>query len=619
MLASFLDYLHQRLRIPHDESVPSDSSLVELGVDSLVAVDIRSWFTVQIEVEVSVLKVLGGAPIDDLIRDAVGRLPSDLTPKIKVDNDEDLNTATSSKDMAASLPITSSFQSLRDTANGKSSSGRTTTTRSERSDNATAPPSDLEYSYGESPNIGSTPSSLSEEDFQQSKAKLQFQKSSVMSYTSKMYWSMWLKDRTRNNTGIIVRIRGPIRIHDLESGLVGIHERHEVFKTAFFEDPGNNNQPTMGIMASPKFRLERKTIQNEKETVVALNSLLEHEYDLQGGNVSRVQLLTLSDDLHFLVFGGHHITVDGFSLNILLSEIDQLYAGQKLPPVSCHFSDFAVRQQREVQAGKMDQDFQYWSNIFRDLPEPLPLFPNAKEQFRSEIQTYDNEQVSVILDAGIASDILNLCRKLKTNGIHFYLAVLNIFLFRHLHIQDVCIGIIDSNRVTDSSLISTVGCLFNMLPLRFRSNLSQTFSKSLVEVRGTVNSAIEHSRLPFSVLLEKLKVPQSQNFTPLFQVNLNYRQILPQRNTTLDLEIDGTLVVGRSAFDLSVDIMETPGSGLTIHFRSQKALYSRDATKILLDSYVHMLKSFAANSSLDPSKATLWDQADLINAALNVD
>ncbi|KAK2003782.1 putative polyketide synthetase [Colletotrichum falcatum] len=52
-----------------------------LGIDSLVAVDIRSWFIKEFQVEVPVLKILSGATVDDIVAQAQKLLPSEMTPK----------------------------------------------------------------------------------------------------------------------------------------------------------------------------------------------------------------------------------------------------------------------------------------------------------------------------------------------------------------------------------------------------------------------------------------------------------------------------------------------------------------------------------------------------------
>ena len=56
--------------------------LLELGIDSLVAVDIRAWFVTELRVDMPILKILGGSTIIDLVNDAVIRLPEILLPAL---------------------------------------------------------------------------------------------------------------------------------------------------------------------------------------------------------------------------------------------------------------------------------------------------------------------------------------------------------------------------------------------------------------------------------------------------------------------------------------------------------------------------------------------------------
>ncbi|KZL83290.1 polyketide synthase [Colletotrichum incanum] len=50
----------------HKEDIPDDIALVQLGVDSLSAVEIRSWFVKEVGCDVPVLKILNGASVNSL-------------------------------------------------------------------------------------------------------------------------------------------------------------------------------------------------------------------------------------------------------------------------------------------------------------------------------------------------------------------------------------------------------------------------------------------------------------------------------------------------------------------------------------------------------------------------
>lgn len=53
-----------------------------MGVDSLVAVEVRSWFLKELAVDVPVMKILGGASITDLVEVVAQKLPQELLTRL---------------------------------------------------------------------------------------------------------------------------------------------------------------------------------------------------------------------------------------------------------------------------------------------------------------------------------------------------------------------------------------------------------------------------------------------------------------------------------------------------------------------------------------------------------
>ena len=79
-LDAFIVKLHHKLQVSYETTISQDAVLLELGIDSLVAVDLRAWFVTEVGVDMPILKILGGASILELVTDAVGRLPQTLLP-----------------------------------------------------------------------------------------------------------------------------------------------------------------------------------------------------------------------------------------------------------------------------------------------------------------------------------------------------------------------------------------------------------------------------------------------------------------------------------------------------------------------------------------------------------
>ncbi|CAN8105599.1 unnamed protein product [Discula destructiva] len=83
LIAGFVANLYKLLgQRPEGGAISPSTPLIELGIDSLVAVDLRFWFTRELDLDLPVLKLLGGASVEDMVEDAVLRLSPALIPNV---------------------------------------------------------------------------------------------------------------------------------------------------------------------------------------------------------------------------------------------------------------------------------------------------------------------------------------------------------------------------------------------------------------------------------------------------------------------------------------------------------------------------------------------------------
>jgi hybrid polyketide synthase / nonribosomal peptide synthetase ACE1 len=82
---SFLPQLYNILRMDpakYDRKIMIATRLDEMGMDSLLAVEIRGWFMKTLQVNIPILKILSGVPISNLIDMAADTIPERLTPSL---------------------------------------------------------------------------------------------------------------------------------------------------------------------------------------------------------------------------------------------------------------------------------------------------------------------------------------------------------------------------------------------------------------------------------------------------------------------------------------------------------------------------------------------------------
>lgn len=602
-----LSTLHKTLHMSAEDTISPDSTIVELGVDSLVAVDMRTWFSNELDLDMPVLKLLGGASIADLVDDAVSRLSRELIPNV-------VSGQTEGEPAAEEAPVT--------IVEPEKSDEESSTTEEDSTNVSEFAPTPLTDFVSKAPSSQTSDEDIQTKDLSAAVApKLAYQRTTKMGYGSTRFWFLrqYMQDQTTFNCVFKFTLTGPIRDSDADRAVKTIAQRHEAFRTAFFADADQMNEPTQGVLPESLLQLERKKIDSEAQVAEEYDALLNYEFDLKRGETVRIVLLSLSPLRHFLIFCHHHIAMDGFSFNILLDELNKAYSGQNLPPVSLQFTDFVERQRAQVESGAMAKDLDFWRNEFAEFPDPLPLFPVAKVSSRSPLMDYAFEQAHEILDAATAARIRDQARKQKSTTFHFFLAVLKVFLFRFLDIDKVCIGVADAGR-GDTDTIGTIGFLLNLLPLQFKASSNaagQTFGDAVREARDKAYAALGHSKLPFDVLLEELDVPRSTSYTPLFQVFMDYRQIALASPKVLGAKADATSSPGRTGYDLILDIRDVAGRGVNVAFRTQKSLYSQEATELLFKSYMRLVRYFANNPAAEVKKAPLFDAAD-IDAAVKL-
>jgi hypothetical protein len=80
----------------------------------------------------------------------------------------------------------------------------------------------------------------------------------------------------------------------------------------------------------------------------------------------RAQLLRLSEREHILLLTMHHIVSDGWSLGVLIGELQRLYEGYErgeespLPELELQYADFAVWQREWLGATELQKQLSNW-------------------------------------------------------------------------------------------------------------------------------------------------------------------------------------------------------------------------------------------------------------------
>ncbi|PYI07074.1 ketoacyl-synt-domain-containing protein [Aspergillus sclerotiicarbonarius CBS 121057] len=91
----FIKEVRSKLQLSTAESLTRASALTDMGVDSLVAIELRRWFVKELSVDLPVLQIIGGASIHELSSFAASKLSTDYIPNISTEGIAHATTADS--------------------------------------------------------------------------------------------------------------------------------------------------------------------------------------------------------------------------------------------------------------------------------------------------------------------------------------------------------------------------------------------------------------------------------------------------------------------------------------------------------------------------------------------
>ncbi|RAK95573.1 BcPKS5, polyketide synthase [Aspergillus ibericus CBS 121593] len=635
---AFLERLKRILMIPQGESVNEKVTLVEQGVDSIMAVEVRTWFLQEFDADLPVLKILGaGSTVDALLDAVMDLIPAELldgaqTEEAPAPPAAPAPAAPAPKSappaVVVAAPVVEVSKSSTETATSSApDSPRAILTPQSVPDTPVETPLDVADGVEHTKQAIQAVERHHEETRRQAILTAATEHTEPQTYGQKRFWFLthYIDDRTTFNIAYMFTLTGALRVDDLAAAVESVAQRHEALRTRFFWSADDARTPMQGILSHALVRLETATIASEAEAIQALDAMRDHPWDLGDWVQLRLRLLSVSATQHYLLMGTHHISMDGHSMNLLMLDINQAYhaPSRKAPalPAASQARAFGEKQLAAYHAGQMRSAIEYFRQRLAsvDLARPVGLLSFAKSQVRRPLEGYQTNVARLRLDAPTAARMKQLARSHRATSFHGYLAALQALLFRLLpaeSTESLVIGIADANRL-DSQFMGSIGNFLNVLPLRFDRS-TQAFGQAVEDARAQVYGALEHSALPFDLLLDELAAPRSNTHPPVVQILMDYKLFTREQ---AEMDWAGCKVrdhrwhPARGPYDIALEIVEDRESALLV-IHMQDALYSQEATDLFLRSYVNLLREVVKPSGdkLTVDKLEKWDKADVSKA-----
>ncbi len=420
----------------------------------------------------------------------------------------------------------------------------------------------------------------------------------ALSFAQQRLWVLeqMAPGRTDYNSALVLRLTGDLDAGALRRSLTALVHRHESLRTTFTEVDGEGRQ-VIGAPREVELPVTAAGSREEAAELAAREYAL--PFDLERGPLMRSRLLAEGPGVHVLVLCLHHIVTDGWSLDLLRTELDTLYraatadpgrtpdslAGELgAPPLQ--YADYAAWQRTRLDGPALDRSLEHWR---RRLADP-PVLELPTDRPRPAVREGAGDTLPFALSAPLTERLERLAADHDTHLSTVLLAAAQVTAARWSRNPDVVLGTVASGR-EDRRLHATAGFFVNTLAVRQHVDEELSFGALLDRTRAGFLADLDHGEVPFDTVVDAVLTERDPAVPPLVQAAVVFQSAQGPEAGLGGLEAEPVPVRrGQSVFDLTLEFRPGPG-GVTGSAEFDTALFDRATVERLVGDLVRVLEN----------------------------
>jgi len=418
---------------------------------------------------------------------------------------------------------------------------------------------------------------------------------------------LWFLDQlnpgsAQYNIPMAVIWHGPLDEEALRRTIGHIVQRHEALRTTFDADQGKpfvviHEQLEPDIQFSDLRNLPEADRERQARRLTRENAL--RPFNLQQGPLLRLHIARLDDQRYLLALTMHHIISDGWSANVLMREVQELYTayhGKRtpdLPPLPIQFTDYAIWQRSWLKDERLEEQLDYWRRKIGMNPPYLEM-PTDFE--RPAMQTFNGAVMEYTFSVETLHKLEGLARQNNHTLFMIMMAAWNALLFKYSGQELFLVGTPTANRRFRETE-PLIGFFVNTLALRADLDADTPFHKVVEQVKQNLLEAQARQDVPFEMIVDALVSTRDMSRSPLFQVMFAYQNNRQTVSGGQDEAIHITPFESDepvAKFDLSLSVIEHD-NGVSAQLEYNTDLYRESTARRLLDHYAFLLQQIAAH------------------------
>jgi amino acid adenylation domain-containing protein/non-ribosomal peptide synthase protein (TIGR01720 family) len=439
-----------------------------------------------------------------------------------------------------------------------------------------------------------------------------------LSYSQKQIWVVQQIDKASiaYNIPASRKLIGDLNKEAFEKAFHALFERHESLRTNFVNSSG---EPKMIVKDNFEFKLPFTDISNNENKNERLNKFESENqnkpFNLESDTLLRVQLLKIDTNEYVLLFAMHHIISDGWSMEIVISEVSTLYnsfltnSSNPFPPLNFQYKDYLLWENKMLSGERLEKQKDFWKNHFQGGINTIQLpydFAKTKQTYNGKLQVFyisTDEQEQLKNAAKNAVVTLNV----------YLLAVLNVFLAKISNQNEITLRTITTGR-NNADLQNIIGYFIRVFGVKNTVESGQGFKSFLQTVNKRFIEVLDNDLYPYEMVLQDQNA--GKTLSDSLNVDYYYQNIETLINGHLE-GLKGVVVKELSAEttitknDLTLTVYEKTDS-IEFALNYNTDLFTDNSANRLVKIFKHVLAQLTANTIVSLDKITLLNQSECI-------
>jgi hypothetical protein len=386
----------------------------------------------------------------------------------------------------------------------------------------------------------------------------------------------------------------------LEKSLNYLIQHNEVLRTLFIYDIVDEPQQVVLKKRNLTVHVDNIADLPVKEQQQYLENFLKKDrqkgLDLTKDHLMQVHISQESDRSFSLVWGFHHIVLDGWCLGIVFKDLLQVYRSLRqgksirLESAPAYFDYVTWLERQDNETG-----MRYWKEYLEGYEKQAVL-----PRLTKTVSEYQKNEYNLVIDEALTHGLEKIARENHVTLNIVFQTIWGLLLQKYNNTDDVVFGAVVSGRPADLDGIERMlGLFINTVPVRIKTPAGVTFSSFLKNVQDKEMISRAHEYFPLKDIQEQSHLKDDLIDSIIIYENYPIQDVFAHHDEdqALGFTVTGVKIFEQTDFNFTVAVI--PGRTIALQFTFNSLVYSEKNVQTIGLNVINIIKQVAQNPVLE--------------------